>query len=235
MEHDEILKLVSSLKIDDEENDSVVWLGDDLCSLGEQKLNSCLACKVYSSKALPRDLFRNQIPKILQLVGTISVELIGSNLFILEFSSMRDRKRVLTNGPWNFFKNLVIFTEINADSKISSLNFDFLELWIQINNIPLSCMNRECDEVIGNSLGKLTEDAMGNSGECWGQYLRMRVSIDASKPLKHLIRLGLWEGSSLKTLLLQYERLPTFCFRCGIMGHQHRECLMEPVLEDDAQ
>ena len=95
MEQDEILKSVSSLKIDDEENDNVVLLGGDLCSLGEQKLNSCLACKVCSSKALPRDVFRNQIPKILQLVGTIYVELIGNNLFILEFSSMRDRKSVL--------------------------------------------------------------------------------------------------------------------------------------------
>lgn len=71
---------------------------------------------------MPRDVFCTQIPKILQVVENLNVELIGNSIFNLEFSSLRDRKRVLTNGPWNLFKKLVIFTKIHDSSNISSLN-----------------------------------------------------------------------------------------------------------------
>ena len=88
MEQEEILKLVNSLKIDDEKEGEIVLQEGDICRVGERKLHSCLACKVLSSKATPRDLFRSQIPKILQLIENVTVELIGNNLFILEFSSL---------------------------------------------------------------------------------------------------------------------------------------------------
>ena len=59
MEQEEILKLLSSLKIDEEEDHGVGMLGGDLCTMGERKLNSWLVYKVLSLKAIPRDLFCN--------------------------------------------------------------------------------------------------------------------------------------------------------------------------------
>ena len=68
MKMDEILRLVSSLKLDAEEDDNVLLLGRDISGMGEWKLNYFLDCKVLSSKAMPRDMLRTQIPKILQVV-----------------------------------------------------------------------------------------------------------------------------------------------------------------------
>ncbi|KAL5567492.1 hypothetical protein UlMin_024067 [Ulmus minor] len=202
MELDEILKLVSLLKLDAEEDENVLMVGGDISRKGEQKLNSCLVCKVMSSKAMPKDVFCAQLPKILQVVENVNVELIENNIFILEFSSPRDMKRVLTNGPWNFFKNLVIFIETQESSNISSLNFNFLELWVQVHNVLLSCMNRDCAEIIGNRIGWFSEVAMGDKGVCWGNFLRIRIVVDISKPLKCLVKLCLKEGSTSDTLLL---------------------------------
>ena len=98
--------LISSLRIDDEEDGNVLSLGGDLCGLGERKLNYCLACKVLSSKAMPREVCRSQILQILQVVENVNVELIGTNLFIVEFSSLHDHQIVLKNGPWNLFSDL---------------------------------------------------------------------------------------------------------------------------------
>ncbi|KAL5576704.1 hypothetical protein UlMin_018403 [Ulmus minor] len=232
MEQDDILNLVSSLKISDEEDSSVVVLDRDVCNLGKWKLSSCLACKVLSSKTMPREVIRKQVLKILQLVGNVIVDLIGNNLFIMEFSSQRDQKRVLTNGPWNLFRNLLIFTKLHENSKISSLVFDSQEIWVQIHNIPLACMNRECAEILGNNIGNLVEVAVGDKGDCWGWYLRLKIAIDISKPLKRVVRLCLREGEAPEMLLLQYERLPNLCYRCGLLGHSSRECLAEAMVDE---
>ena len=78
-----MMKLVSLLKLDEEEDGNVLLLGGDICGMVEQKLNYCLAYKVLSSKAMPRDVFRTQIPKILQVVEKVNVEMIGNNIFIM--------------------------------------------------------------------------------------------------------------------------------------------------------
>lgn len=46
--------------------------------------------------------------RILQAKKQVNIEVIGENMFLLEFASDIDRRRTLMDGPWNFFKDLVI-------------------------------------------------------------------------------------------------------------------------------
>ena len=82
-----------------------------------------------------------------------------------------DRKRVLSNGPWNLFKNLLLFSEVDEALKIYDLNFKMLDLWVQVHNLPLSCMSQTCAEMIGKQIGCVIEIAFGLKGECWGKFL----------------------------------------------------------------
>ena len=109
MEQDEVLSLINSLQIKDDADGEVISLQGDIHGAGKKMLDAYLVCKVVSTKAMPREVFRSQVPKLLQLVGFANVEIIGNNLFILEFSSLMDRKWILSNGPWNLFKNLLLF------------------------------------------------------------------------------------------------------------------------------
>ena len=130
---------------------------------------------------------------------------------------------------------LSIFEELRGTSRILDLAFESLDLWVQVHNLPLSCMNQECVEVIGNHIGTFKEVSGGENGECWGRYLRIRISINISKPLKRLVGLCLVEGESPELLLLQYERLPTFCYRCGFLGHSFRECLLDALYDENGK
>ncbi|CAN0857900.1 hypothetical protein LINGRAHAP2_LOCUS6981 [Linum grandiflorum] len=53
--------------------------------------------------------------------------------------------------------------------------------------------------------------------------MRLRAQVDVLKPLKKQKKIrkpdGEWVVSELK-----YEKLPTFCFTCGRMGHVDRLC-----------
>lgn len=54
-------------------------------------------------------------------------------------------------------------------------------------------------------------------------YVRVRVVLDVGKPLKRRIKIK-EEGEAWSWINFKYERLSTFCFVCGRLGHSEREC-----------
>ncbi|KAI8003399.1 hypothetical protein LOK49_LG08G00886 [Camellia lanceoleosa] len=63
----------------------------------------------------------------------------------------------------------------------------------------------------------------GDGGIAWGRTLRIRVEINIDKPLRRGLKLALG-GQESVWIMLQYERLPNFCFHCGLLGHSVRDC-----------
>lgn len=62
------------------------------------------------------------------------------------------------------------------------------------------------------------------SGSCLGIFMRVRVLIDITKPLRRGVKVQLGDEGKISWAYLQYERLPNFCYRCGKFGHVLREC-----------
>lgn len=81
-------------------------------------------------------------------------------------------------------------------------------------------------EKVAEQIGKYADP--NNFSGAWTSYMRIRVLIDVCKPIKRKmnIRRSDFEG---KWINFRYERLPTFCFFCGIIGHSDRSC--ETVFE----
>ncbi|KAJ4965235.1 hypothetical protein NE237_017084 [Protea cynaroides] len=54
-------------------------------------------------------------------------------------------------------------------------------------------------------------------------FLRVRVTLEINKPLRHSISI---QGKNGKEWLatVKYERLPAYCFFCGIIGHEQNRC-----------
>lgn len=99
MEPAEISRRVRSMQISSDNNEDIVIIPEDLASFGKGRLESCLVCKIFSSKAVNRETFRAQMPRILQEKRPIQIEVIGENLFLLNFSSLIDRRHTLLDGP----------------------------------------------------------------------------------------------------------------------------------------
>lgn len=57
----------------------------------------------------------------------------------------------------------------------------------------------------------------------WRDYLRIRVRINIEQPPKRRMKIGKSTTSWFRTNF-KYEKLPTFCFICGIMGHSEKFC-----------
>ncbi|KAL9440757.1 hypothetical protein AB3S75_019429 [Citrus x aurantiifolia] len=78
---------------------------------------------------------------------------------------------------------------------------------------------------LGAVIGKVEEIETDAAGECFGEFLRLRISVDITKPLKKIIELE-QEGDDEDDIPMRvmYEQLPDFCFCCGRIEHQYREC-----------
>ncbi|CAL2258644.1 unnamed protein product [Prunus armeniaca] len=60
-------------------------------------------------------------------------------------------------------------------------------------------------------------------GECLGRFLKIRVSVDVSTPLRRGKKMMLPSGNTM-FVEFRYERLSEFCFCCGRVGHVFKEC-----------
>lgn len=76
---------------------------------------------------------------------------------------------------------------------------------------------------IGNSIGAYVKSDPTNFNQTWKVFTRIRVTLNIDKPLKRRMKIKR-EGNAWGWINFKYERLSTFCFVCGLLGHSDREC-----------
>ncbi|KAK6131095.1 hypothetical protein DH2020_035171 [Rehmannia glutinosa] len=184
MDPDDVARLLSDIKLLPSTDKEKLVLDDKTLKLGAEKSGRCLIAKVFASKAINREAFRQQMPRLLQTTRKVEIETAGSNFFVFEFCSMADRRRVLEEGPWNFFNNLIIFKEPEGFQTPSEMSFDSVTLWVQCHNVPIAFMQKNIAEMIGNRIGRVEDIDYGEEGSLLGKFLRIRVNINISEPLK---------------------------------------------------
>lgn len=108
---------------------------------------------------------------------------------------------------------------------VKDVKFNRSSFWIQIHGLPTKCQTKEVGMSIDATLGEVEKVDANEKGFCLGSYLRIRVSLDVSVPLcrGRKVRLGEY---GLKWVEFRYERLPIFCYMCGKIDHDERDCLM---------
>ena len=119
----------------------------------------------------------------------------------------------------------MIFERVLENVPISALPFKFTTFWVQIHDLPVHCMNPATRDSIGNSLGTVLQmtDFEEEGGK--GNYLCVRVHLEISKPLSRVWKI--WsEGRLVGWVALKYEQLPNFCYWCGWVTHNKRDCDM---------
>ncbi|TXG72493.1 hypothetical protein EZV62_001072 [Acer yangbiense] len=222
MDQEEIARLCAALSI--KSKDEKLWsVQDTLKESAGRKLDLCLVGKILSNKHVNRDVFRTVIPKIWQI--QMEIEVVQDNTFLFYFRSQSDRCRVLAGGPWSFDNSLLVLEKVSGVGDIANVSFNRVEFWIQIMNAHLLCMTKEMGIFLGKILGDLVDIDVGVTGECFGKYMRLKVVIDVSKPLQRFLRLDLQGNGMESLLLLRYEKLPEYCFNCGLLGHSYQVCI----------
>ena len=112
----------------------------------------------------------------------IKMEKLRDNIFIFKFRNEAYLKRILTGGPWHFSQALIVLKELEGIGEISS--HLFTTFWIQIKNVPIKCMDKEIFTGMGKLVDKIEEVDTDGAGDCMGQVIRLRISIDITQSLE---------------------------------------------------
>ncbi|CAH9078678.1 unnamed protein product [Cuscuta europaea] len=103
------------------------------------------------------------------------------------------------------------------------ISLDTTYFWIHIHNIPYGFSNLGYARKIGNYLGKFLSWDDRQFDEKWEAYMRIRVTLDVRRPLKVGTTLKKSRGEGY-WVDFKYEKLPSFCFACGVIGHAEKFC-----------
>ncbi|XP_030932612.1 uncharacterized protein LOC115958345 [Quercus lobata] len=148
-----------------------------------------LAGKFFTKRTLNVDAVACTFKPLWKPAGELKIRDSGDNVLVFEFEDVLDLERVLEYEPWSYDKSLIAFQRVLDVEQIPHLDFGQVTFWVQLHNIPLKNLSQETGEAVGNSIGKVVQVADPEDDGAGGEFLRVRITMDISKPLPHCSKL----------------------------------------------
>lgn len=224
MDPEELIRRYRAIRLSEEEGGRVSFK-TKMKAKGEKIAAGCLVGKVLHTRGVNTEGLKTTMQRVWKTSREVKIESLGDNTFMFRFGLEADKRSIMVGGPWHFDRALIVLTEPAGIGDIKKQDFSHVSFWVQIHDVSIMCMTKEMATELGEVIGKVEEVETDATGECIGQFLRLRISADVTKPLKKIIELEQkGEDEEDIPMRVMYERLPDFCFYCGRIGHQYREC-----------
>ena len=152
------------------------------------------------------------------LAQEVQFKPLEDNLYTTQFSCLGDWERVTRDGPWPFLGDAVILKPYDGLAKLSTVQLDTIEIWVQIPDVPL--LYAHLVPSLAQKVGEVlyaepqSHDFVGNFHQLW-------VRIDVNKPLKNAV--SMIRDGKRQIYQVKYEKLPDWGAVWGLLGHLFKE------------
>ena len=228
---DEISLKVSTLKITEAES-QVIAFDDDANEDDNHDIALSLVGRVLTVRSYNFEALKRTLNQIWTISNGALFRTIENGFFVVQFANLRDKTKVLAGRPWTFDQNLILLSEIEGELQPSNISLTMCPFWLRLYNLPMAYRTQKYITLIVSSMGEVLE--FDSDGIVWDKSARIRVLLDVTKPLKRVQRISLKKGDPV-TVEIKYERLLTFCYVCGIIGHIERDCLLHQEEEKEIE
>lgn len=232
---EELNERYADLRIEDEEDGGLIYDKNEE-HLDEIDIRWYLVGKLLTERPADFDAMKNVMASLWRPGKGMYVKELDVNLYLFQFFHEVDIQRVIGGSPWTFNKTPLIIERLKEGENPRTKELNKMEIWVQIHDLKPGFMSDRVVRDIGSYIGTYVSSCQTNYTGTWRDYLRVRVILNIDKPLKRRMKICRskedWFWVNFK-----YERLPTFCFICGILGHSEKYCerLFDEPLETIAK
>ncbi|KAK7844003.1 uncharacterized protein CFP56_011704 [Quercus suber] len=206
-----------------EAEDEDIALGSNCTKAARAIGRNCVVMKVHTTRSVSLDALRKNMRMLWKTNKGVQISEIEDDLFLVEFGDGKDKQKILDMCPWSFEKQLVLMQEFEGEQIPKDIVMKWAPFWIQIFNLPLKSRTKEAGWTIGSKIGEVLEVDVPDSGVQWSKFLRVRVRMDVTKKLIRGKKINI-EGGESKWVFFKIERLPNFCYGCGLLNHAIKDC-----------
>lgn len=109
---------------------------------------------------------------------------IGGYRFFFVFYHIMDLKKVLEGGPWSFEQNTLVYKHVQGTEDPHNVVLKEIDIWVQVHDIPKRFISENIFKSVGLYIGTYIKSDPANFDGLWKSYVRIRVTLNVTKPLK---------------------------------------------------
>lgn len=172
----------------EEENDGLI-IGLDDGDGSSVDMRFAAVGRVVTERSVRFLIFRDVISSMWRPRQGVSMREIGQGRFLFQFYHEQDLLRAIDDGPWSFDQNLVVLERLRPDDNPATVALDTAVFWIQVHQLPVGFISEKVAKVIGGYIGTFISADPTNFDGLWKTFLRIRVRINITKPLKKTMKM----------------------------------------------
>jgi hypothetical protein len=212
---------IENLQLHSDDDDLEIQLEDDERVV--QKTSFRLVGRFLTNRPIRAKVMIDKMGDIWQPGRGITIEEAYPGLFVFQLFHQLDVQRILKQGPWLFDNHTLVLNTLADDDDPREVPLFKVPFWIQVHNLPSGYMSLKTGQKIAEYIGEFLEYDEKNDSMAWVKYMRIRVLVDIRLPLKRAKKIKKPDGEG-RIVNFKYERLGTFCYICGMLGHSEMHC-----------
>ena len=139
---EELEKLWNKLSFTKEEDEDIVLRSS--CTRATREVGkNYVVMKILAHRSISLEALRKNLKMVWKPNKGVQISEIEEDLYLMEFSYKKDKKKVLDLCRWSFDKQLVLIQEFEGELTPKEIVLKWSPFWVQIFNLPLKSRKKE--------------------------------------------------------------------------------------------
>jgi hypothetical protein len=191
----------------------------------EEGIKACqgsILGKIITEKPIHVSSIQNGLDSIWGFPAGLKIQEIERKILQFFMQNSADQERILQGNPWIFRNSWLVLKPWDREIDPRTLDFDHVPVWIQLWGLPHHCKTKAMGRHLGSLMGEVENSEVY---EYPGKkiIIKIKVAINVHKPIQSGIHVGNPTDGTC-WVDFRYEKLPQFCFNCGLIGHAANLC-----------